>query len=124
MEYKLKLEMKFDAAHHLPGYKGECSRAHGHTWRVIVSIISKTLDRQHMVIDFKEIKKIVNQFDHQDVNEFIAHPTAENIAVYIYHKIDSHLKEQANLCATAARPIIECVTVFESEGASISVRGD
>ncbi len=117
MKYELKLDMDFDAAHHLPDYPGDCSRVHGHCWRVIVSMIGDTLDGQHMLIDFKKVKQLVNQLDHQHINDFIPHPTAENIAAFIFNEIDNYLKSQGG-----RRPSIDYVTVFESKGASITVR--
>jgi 6-pyruvoyltetrahydropterin/6-carboxytetrahydropterin synthase len=32
------------------------------------------------VVDFSEIKKAVNAFDHRDLNEILPQPTAENLA--------------------------------------------
>jgi 6-pyruvoyltetrahydropterin/6-carboxytetrahydropterin synthase len=42
-----------------------------------------------MIIDFSEIKRIVNQLDHQDLNQFLPQPTAENMARYLCMQIDS-----------------------------------
>ncbi len=117
MQYELKLDMDFDAAHHLPTYPGDCSRTHGHCWRVIVSIVGDTLNDQHMIMDFKEIKRLVNQLDHQDINDFIPYPTAENIAAFIFNEIDKHLEAREGI-----HPTINYVTVFESKGASITVK--
>ena len=39
-EYLLTCEIKFDAAHRLSNYKGKCSRIHGHTYRVIITVKS------------------------------------------------------------------------------------
>ena len=40
-----------------------------------------------MVIDFSEIKRIVNQLDHGDVNEHLRNPTAEHMAEYLVRTI-------------------------------------
>lgn len=69
-----------------------------------------------MVIDFKELKEIVNQFDHQDINKVLvklnvtAQPTAETIAGLLYKLIFSKLKESSKLK----------ITVWESPEASIT----
>jgi 6-pyruvoyltetrahydropterin/6-carboxytetrahydropterin synthase len=85
---------KFDAAHQLKGYEGDCGNVHGHTYTVDVTFYQPR-DRhpgyQGMVIDFKDIKLLVNpiieQLDHALINDFIAPPTAENIVIHIVHRI-------------------------------------
>lgn len=73
MIYELKLDMEIDAAHHLPDYPGNCARVHGHCWRIVISVVGKTLNGQHMLMDFKKVKQLVNQLDHQHINDFISH---------------------------------------------------
>jgi 6-pyruvoyltetrahydropterin/6-carboxytetrahydropterin synthase len=78
----------FDAAHHLPDYPGLCSNVHGHSWQVEVVLIGKKDETTGMVVDFKWMKdvgeEILGLFDHQDLNDFLKNPTAENIATYLY----------------------------------------
>jgi 6-pyruvoyl-tetrahydropterin synthase len=38
------------------------------------------LDKNGMIIDFSNIKKVVYRFDHSDLNEILECPTAENMA--------------------------------------------
>lgn len=82
----LRKELCLNAAHYLYGHKGECGRLHGHRWRIVVEIESNWLDEQGMVWDFNEIKQIVEQFDHQVINEIPPfdklNPTAENLAQF------------------------------------------
>lgn len=118
MQYELKLDMDFDAAHYLPEYKGKCANMHGHCWRVIVSMTTTYLNEQRMVMDFKEIKDLINQLDHQELNIFITQPTAENIAGYLFMEINRCLKKLED-----PRPWLNYITVYESKGASITVRG-
>ena len=74
----------FDAAHYLPSYHGKCERLHGHTYRMSVKVDGKP-DYEGMVMDFAEMKKIVNekvieQLDHKMLNDIFDVPSAENIA--------------------------------------------
>jgi len=85
--YSLTVKGKFDAAHHLPGYEGDCSRVHGHTWRVEVKVSSEVLNNQYMVMDFRNIKDAWKMFDHQDLNYFFYMPTAEALANKIYKEL-------------------------------------
>ena len=55
----LKKEFTFDAAHNLIKYHGKCERLHGHTYRMSV-VIKGIPDEEGMIVDFLEIKRIVN----------------------------------------------------------------
>ena len=85
--YSLTVKGKFDAAHHLPGYDGDCARVHGHTWRVEVKVSSEVLNDQYMVMDFRDIKNTWKMFDHQDLNDFFYMPTAEALVNKIYKEL-------------------------------------
>jgi len=84
---------KFDAAHRLPNHEGKCQRFHGHSFSLEVELagfIKKEGPAKDMIIDFGELKSIVNEtvidnLDHYNLNEIYENPTAEVIV--------SHLKE-------------------------------
>ncbi len=113
--YELELDMDFDSAHFLPGYNGKCANQHGHCWRIIINMYTSTLDQQHMVMDFKKIKDEINKLDHQMLNNFIPMPTAENIAGYLFDQIENLIPEHMDT-------YLAYVKVFESKGASVTVR--
>lgn len=106
--YELKLKYTFDAAHRLEFHTGKCFNLHGHQWLVIVTINSKELKGNDMLIDFGDIKDLLSYLDHKTIlkkckenDELIAvlesmncqcvllddSPTAENIAKVITEKI-------------------------------------
>ena len=70
-------QFKFETGHALYGYDGLCKNVHGHSYKLDVTIIGKPIvDIKHvkngMVIDFGDLKTIVNQeiiepFDHATV---------------------------------------------------------
>ncbi len=84
---KVTKEFSFEMAHALEGHDGACSRIHGHSYRLWVTIegvpcADSTSPKQGMVIDFGELKRIVNQevisrFDHA----FVVRRTGENSAL-------------------------------------------
>lgn len=87
-------EFYFDAAHLLPDYEGKCANLHGHTYKLEV-VVSGNVRDNGMVIDFGDLKKIVNraviaELDHVNLNDVFDNPTAENIVVWIF---DSLVKE-------------------------------
>lgn len=71
---RLTKEFHFEMAHVLSGYDGPCSNMHGHSYTLNVTVIGepiKQLDnvKLGMVMDFTDLKRIVNEliiqrFDH------------------------------------------------------------
>jgi len=90
--YELTVDSNFSAAHLIKGYKGDCARMHGHTWKVSLTVGATTIDEIGLCMDFKDIAcvldGIVEKFDHRILNEIDVlggcNPTAENLARIIY----------------------------------------
>ena len=67
----------FETGHALYGYDGKCKNVHGHSYKLSVTVFGKPITDQTnvkygMVIDFSDLKKIVqeeivNVFDHATV---------------------------------------------------------
>ena len=67
----------FEAGHALFGYDGKCKNVHGHSYKLSVTVIGSPIENPSdpkfgMVIDFGDLKKIVNKevvdpFDHATV---------------------------------------------------------
>lgn len=82
-------EFTFAASHALPYHKGKCRYIHGHEWKLLVSV-KGAVNKQGMVIDFGDLKKIVNEviidkMDHAYINALLFNPTAENLCFYIWN---------------------------------------
>jgi len=77
----------FDAAHHLNDYSGPCSRIHGHTYKLEVTVTGPLVS--DMIMDFFDIKslvedKVISLVDHRYLNEVVSfNPTVENMAVWM-----------------------------------------
>ena len=59
-------EFNFEIAHALWNYDGPCANLHGHSYRMFVTIIGQPINdetnpKNGMVIDFGDLKKIVNK---------------------------------------------------------------
>lgn len=93
-------ETYFDASHRLLHYQGKCHRLHGHRWRVEVWVKGTPDEKTGILIDFNDIKEVVDRFDHQvilneedpmvaclrqfqDVVTTVGDPTSEVLAVVI-----------------------------------------
>lgn len=93
--FELDITRDFSAAHALRGYNGDCSCLHGHNWTVQVFIQSPELDEIGIAMDFKVLKKELNEilaeFDHKYLNDLPAfadiNPTSENIARTIFKRL-------------------------------------
>ena len=57
--YSVTKTFEFEASHKLMlSYKSPCSRIHGHSYKVEVTIKDKKLNEEGMIIDFTELKVI------------------------------------------------------------------
>lgn len=105
MALSVTKKFTFAAAHHLPNHIGKCKQNHGHNWNVFITLTGEMNDdlQSHeygMIIDFAELKKIVNtyldlNFDHKDLNTWIYNPTAENITFIIFEGLSTLLNNKA-----------------------------
>lgn len=117
--YKLSVTDSFSAAHRLCGYVGACSNLHGHNWKVRLSLTAEELDPIGMALDFGVIKallkRILDELDHAYLNEVPAlaglNPTSENLARYIFERLERELVDSAAKVAE--------VEICESEHSSV-----
>ncbi|TPW12212.1 MAG: hypothetical protein FD130_1816 [Halothiobacillaceae bacterium] len=117
--YTLKVLLDFASAHSLRNYPGDCSRLHGHNWKLEAEVTAHALDEVGIGLDFKVIrlaaKEIADRLDHHYLNELepfkAINPTAENIAAYFYHELGLKLNN--------ARVRVSAVTLWETERACV-----
>ena len=133
--YKIEKKFTFPMGHRLSKHGGRCFSLHGHNFTVLVGLFSENLDENDMVMDFSDLKNMVNeiidQFDHclllnETDKEFgkkveaigdgmrvlyVNHdPTAERLAEFLYKNIEEKIKHSHQ------HPIyMDYVTVFENE---------
>jgi 6-pyruvoyltetrahydropterin/6-carboxytetrahydropterin synthase len=116
--YELTIISDFAAAHNLRFYEGECERLHGHNWKVEVTVAGRRLDRSGLAMDFKVLKKILEnileRLDHKYLNEIMPfdreNPSSENIARYIFNQFKKEIKDKGIKVAR--------VRVWESDNAA------
>jgi len=118
-QYTLKIVTDFASAHTLRDYPGDCSRMHGHNWKVEAEVVARQLDAVGMGVDFKVIKQatrdICRQLDHRYLNDLepftSINPTAENIAAYLYKELSGQIN--------GPQVQVSAVTLWETERACV-----
>jgi 6-pyruvoyltetrahydropterin/6-carboxytetrahydropterin synthase len=88
--YTLVVRARFEAAHDIPGHPGKCARLHGHSYRVEAEFSGHSLNDLGMLVDFGDLKKVINEFlpDHVYLNELLPFTTtAENLARWIFEQL-------------------------------------
>lgn len=96
---------RFEACHFLPSYIGACHNLHGHSYKLSVTVtgnVQKDGEKRGMIIDFKDLKKIVNEqvidkYDHSYLNEHFENPTAEIMVEEFGRKLYYHLLDKCIL---------------------------
>ena len=125
---RITKQFNFETGHALYGYDGKCKNVHGHSYKLSVTVIGVPIsDSSHvkygMVIDFKDLKKIVKEevvdvFDHATVfNKNTPHielanhlaesghnvlladyqPTSEMMVIDFANKITARLPQNVSL---------------------------
>jgi 6-pyruvoyltetrahydropterin/6-carboxytetrahydropterin synthase len=92
-------DFSFAAAHAIRGHTGGCQNMHGHNYRVRVHLRARRLDELGMVLDFADLKaimqEVVGPFDHRVLNEVPPfderNTTAELLAQYVFDEVSKRL---------------------------------
>ena len=122
--FEVSVEQVFAAGHALRNYKGKCENVHGHNFRVQVTIEGERLDETGMLVDFLDVKglmqDVIERLDHQFLNEVspfdVKNPSAENIAEYFHQEMTGGL-------STTPVPVrIREVKVWETDIQSATYR--
>lgn len=118
----------FETAHALHGYSGKCKNIHGHSYKLFVTILGKPITVNNhpelgMVMDFGDLKKIVNQLiidkldhaillnqntEHKDLGDQLLaqghkviftdyQPTCENMLIDFAEKLKNALPNHISL---------------------------
>jgi 6-pyruvoyltetrahydropterin/6-carboxytetrahydropterin synthase len=92
-------DITFEAAHLLPNLPAghKCSRLHGHSFLVRITVDGPIDKETGWVEDFADIKKafqpIYDELDHNYLNNIsgLENPTSENLAKWIWDKLENDL---------------------------------
>jgi 6-pyruvoyltetrahydropterin/6-carboxytetrahydropterin synthase len=118
--YEVTIIKSFSAAHLLAEIGGKCEDLHGHNFKTEVTVAAGELNQAGLLIDFRFLKKVLGEIlediDHKNLNALTSfagmNPSAENIAKYIFEKMDLKVK-------TAGVNMVR-VKIWESENAAVT----
>ena len=108
--FELMVTGRFAAAHSLRNFNGRCEALHGHNWKVEVVVHGDKLDKADLLMDFGELKKLMNQaldnLDHRHLNEVPPfdklNPSSEQIARHIAQQVALGLPEHVRVRRVSA----------------------
>lgn len=101
MKFELKQHFQIESARRLPHLPPShpCSRLHGHSFRIVLTLVGEQLQPVGWVIDYNDIAKrvqpILQQIDHQTLNEVpgLENPTTENLTYWLFERVKAVLPD-------------------------------
>ena len=115
--FTVSVETHFRASHQLTLPNGSQEPLHYHNWVVTADVSSDRLNRAAVVINFQKLKAMIDNivagFDNAALNRIRcfqrSSPSAENVARYIFEKLEPKLSKSVRL---------ESIKVIEEPGCS------
>ncbi len=115
--FTLSVETHFWASHQLTLPDGSKEPPHRHNWSVTVDVSTEALNSMGLVMDFRQLKAMVDktiaEFDNTALDKIgyfqRNNSSAENVAGYIYEKLEPKLPQGVKL---------EAIRVVEEPGCS------
>ncbi|MFP5519283.1 MAG: 6-carboxytetrahydropterin synthase QueD [Bdellovibrionia bacterium] len=115
MNFELKQHFQIESARFLPYLPKThpCSRTHGHSFKIILTLVGPLDPKVGWVIDYNEIQAILQpilqQIDHKLLNEVpgLENPTSENLCYWLFEKVKPKLNYLSRV-TVAETPSTEC----------------
>jgi 6-pyruvoyltetrahydropterin/6-carboxytetrahydropterin synthase len=103
--FTVSVETHFWASHRLALPDGSKEPLHHHNWAVTADVSSSELDSMGLVMDFRRLRAMVDNivavFDNNQLEKLDYfqrnNPSAENVAKYIYEKLEPKLPKDVKL---------------------------
>lgn len=114
--FTTRVDRNFEAAHTNGPPGGRCATMHGHSWQVSIEVDmpDSSLDEWGWTMDFGDLKRIIDRYDHQTLNDYFEKPSAENIAVKLWNDV---------IKASEGRAEAVRVVIAEGHGNTLSYDG-
>ena len=101
MNFELKQHFQIESARFLPNLPTDhpCSRMHGHSFKIILTLVGPLQPKLGWVRDYHEIettvRPLLQKLDHRTLNEVagLENPTSENLSFWLYENLKKSLPE-------------------------------
>lgn len=115
MKFELKQHFQIESARFLPHLPKShpCSRVHGHSFKIVLTLVGGLDPQIGWVIDYNDIQSLVkpifDELDHKVLNEVpgLENPTSELLAKWIYDRVIAKLPILTKVMV-AETPATEC----------------
>ena len=138
LSHRISKNFEFSMGHTLNNYQGACHRLHGHNYQLEVMVKSEGLDKSGFVMDFGDLKDVVNGILDQEYDHYFLvdekdsraeklktlgaltgpfEPTAENLVISIATRIQQGLRDLPDGMRgllTGGLIVLEQVTLWET----------
>lgn len=113
--YRIEKTIKVSSMHNLNlDYDSPCKNKHGHNYTIKVGLVGSGVNHNGMLLDFSHLKRIVNVFDHDNLNDIMdVNPTAENMCLYIANAVNNALALQNQVDNVDTE--VEYVKIWETD---------
>ena len=118
--FEISVETHFYAGHELRLPDGKLEPSHNHDWIVTANVSSESLNNMGIVMNFHKLREILEnitaKFNSESLNnmDFFQkiNPSAENVAKFIYEKLEIELPENVKLeyVSVVEEPL--CTAIF------------
>jgi 6-pyruvoyltetrahydropterin/6-carboxytetrahydropterin synthase len=115
MKFELKQHFQIESARFLPHLEKThpCSRMHGHSFKIVLTLVDEADAKLGWVIDYNEIqakmKPILDRIDHRVLNEVpgLENPTSELLTKWVFDQARAVLPALTRV-TIAETPATEC----------------
>jgi 6-pyruvoyl-tetrahydropterin synthase len=117
------IEAQFKAWHSIPLPDGTKEPEHEHFWAVEVEVCGKELSKDGVLINFAQLKSrladvtsILNDTILNEMDYFQGKcPSAENVAVYIFDRLELNLSENVQLKSIKVSEQVGCWAIYSKD---------
>ena len=109
---RITKQFTFEAGHALYGYDGKCKNLHGHSYKLFVTVAGSPIAdpknaKYGMVIDFGDLKKIVNE----EIVDIFDHATVFNKNTPHLELANELIKREHHVLLTDYQPTTEMMVI-------------
>ncbi|MFH1371332.1 MAG: 6-carboxytetrahydropterin synthase [Planctomycetota bacterium] len=122
--FRITVETQFKASHSVALPDGSGEPEHEHFWAVSVEVATDKLDKRGMAVDFALLNTRLGDITSplggallNDVDYFREKgPTAENVALYVFQKLEPNLPSGVRLQSVTISEQIGCSARYAKDG--------